>query len=452
MDILKNDEYTASIDGYTSEGAGVAHIGGYPVFIPYTVRGDIVRVHIVKVGKSFGFGKCVEVLHSSEQRCKPICPHYYACGGCAIMHMSDDERRFFKYDKVKNALRHIAGLEVPVAKVACDEEIGYRNKTQMPVSADYIQAMYKTRSNIKVNVPHCVLQEERCRTVTETILAYLKEKEIAPYDPTTGEGIVRHIYTRISQATSEILAVLVLTKAIDLSELKPRLSGMVVGLVMNIQKERTNKILGDTGITVFGKDHITDSLCGVDFDIYPDSFFQVNRFLTQRLYNKVIKLAQLTGHETVFDLYCGAGTITAALARSAKRVIGIEIVPSAVRSAKESLSRAGFDNVEFYEGAAECIAPQLIKKGALADVVVLDPPRKGCEKTLLEAVLSMRPSRIVYVSCDPATLARDLKILSGAYRAEVAYPFDMFPFTHHIETVVLLSRDVIRNRPGVKEK
>ena len=442
MEINRNDEFRIYIDGYTSEGAGVGRIGTYPVFIPNTVRGDYILCRIVKPGKSFAYGRCMEILEPSKERTEPICPHFYECGGCAVMHMSEEERAFFKKDKVKNAFRKIAGIDAEVADTVTAEEIGYRNKTQMPVAKDYTQAMYKNRTNDKVSVPHCVIQDESAKKVTEIILSYLKEKNIPPYEPTEKRGVVRHIYTRVSKLTGEILAIVIATEKIDLKGLEKALKKeKVAGLVLNINEKHTNTILGDKSITVFGKNYITDRLCGTDFDIYPDSFFQVNKFLTEHLYNKAVKLCGLTGKETVFDLYCGAGTITAALSKGAKKVIGVEIVPSAVKSARFSLDRAGITNVRIYEGESEKVAPSLIEEGEKADVVVVDPPRKGCGEELLVAISKMKPEKIVYVSCDVATLARDAKYLTEhGYKVDKVTPFDMFPFTHHVESVALLVR------------
>lgn len=442
MDITKNDEYTLSIESYTSEGSGVGKIGGYPVFVPETVRGDIIKTKILKAGKSYAFGKCIEILTPSPLREEPVCPHFHLCGGCSIMHMSESERKYFKRQKVADALSHIAGIDFDVAETETACEAGYRNKTQMPVFPDYTQAMYKPRSNQKVSVPECKIQDPDSKAVTSIILAYLKEKNIEPYDPITKSGVVRHVYTRVSGTNRDVLAVVVATKKLDLSPLRERLSGTAVkGLILNINTSETNKILGEKSLVVFGSDHITDRLCGTDFDIYPDFFFQVNRFLTERLYNKAVKLAALTGRETVFDLYCGAGTLTMALAKHAKRVVGVEIVPSAVKSAKESVKRAQSENVEIILGEAEKEAPRLIKKGIVPDCVVVDPPRKGCGAELIGMLLEIKCKKIVYVSCDPATLARDVKMLTnGGYQLCSAYPFDMFPFTHHVETVVLLSR------------
>ncbi len=442
MEINKNDEIRIIIDGYTSEGLGVGRVGKFPIFVEGAVRGDYLLIKIVKLQKSFGYGKIMEILTPSDKRTEPICPHFKSCGGCAIMHMSEEERAFFKEDKVKNAFLKIGGIDVEVEKIAQDKETGYRNKIQMPVSEDYTQAMYKSRTNEKVSVPHCVIEDEESKKVIELILTYLKEKNIKPYNPLNKAGVVRHIYTRVSGKTGDILATVIAKEKIDLSPLVPSLKkAKVKGLVLNINKSDTNKILGDTQIKVFGDDFITDTLCGTDFDIYPDSFFQVNKYLTERLYNKAVKLADLSGKETVFDLYCGAGTITAALSKKAKKVIGVEIVPSAVKSAKESLKRAKITNAEIHLGEAETVAPRLIKEGERADVVVVDPPRKGCEESLLEAIAKMNPERIVYVSCDVSTLARDAKFLCGkGYELKKVYPFDMFPFTHHVETVCLLSK------------
>ncbi len=442
MEINKNDEIRIYIDGYTSEGAGVGRIGTYPVFIPNTVRGDYILCRIVKPGKTYAWGRCMEILEPSKERIEPLCHHFYECGGCSIMHMSEAERKYFKQDKVKNAFYKIAGIDVNVDETVTDKKTGYRNKNQMPVSKNYVQAMYKTRTNEKVEVPRCIIQDESAKRVTEITLSYLKEKNIPLYEPTEKSGVVRHIYTRVSSLTGEILLIIVATEKIDLKGLVPKLKNeKVAGIVLNINEKHTNTILGEKSITVYGKNYITDRLCGTDFDIYPDSFFQVNKFLTEHLYNKAVKLCNLTGKETVFDLYCGAGTITAALSKGAKKVIGVEIVPSAVKSARQSLERAGIENAEIYEGASEKVAPMLIKGGEKADVVVVDPPRKGCGEELLSAMCEMAPKRIVYVSCDVATCARDVKFLTEhGYKIEKATPFDMFPFTHHVETVALLVR------------
>lgn len=442
MDVVKNDEFTCSISSYTSEGAGVARIGHYPVFVPETVRGDIIKLKILKAGKNFGYGKCIEIISPSAERIKPICPHFHLCGGCAIMHMGEKERAYFKRQKVADALLHIAGISFPVAETECADDLYYRNKMQMPVYSDYTQAMYKPRSNDKVSVPNCVIGSREAKKVTEIILQYLKDLGAEPYDPVTKAGVIRHIYTRISAYTGEILAIVIATENVNLRPLKDLLAGTkTAGLVLNINSSGTNKILGDKSYVVFGSDHITDRLCGTDFDIYPDSFFQVNKFLTERLYNKAVKLAALNGSETVFDLYCGAGTLTAALSKHAKHVIGVEIVPSAVKSAKESLKRAGICNAEIILGEAEKEAPRLVKEGIVPSSVVLDPPRKGCGDELIKMLCSIQAERIVYVSCDPATLARDVKKLTdGGYSLVKVFPFDMFPFTHHVETVALLSR------------
>lgn len=442
MDITKNDEYTLAIDGYTSEGCGVGRINGYPVFIPMTVRGDIVKAKIVKAEKNYAYGKCIDILKPSDKRKEPICPHYFKCGGCAVMHMSDEEQAFFKKNKVENAFLHIAGINVSAEETVTGNSIGYRNKIQMPVAEDYTQAMYKTRSNTKVSVPSCVLQDERTRRVAKIILSYLEKNSVKPYDTVTREGVVRHIYTRISAYSGEILAVVVATEKITLLPLKEELQNAgVSGLILNINKNTTNKILGEKSYLIFGSDHITDRLCGTDFNIYKDSFFQVNQFLTERLYNKAVKLADLGKDETVFDLYCGAGTLTAALAKQAGLVYGVEIVPSAVKSARESLDKAGITNAKIILGEAEKEAPRLIREGIVPPCVLVDPPRKGCGNELISMLLDIKCPKIVYVSCDPATLARDVKKLSdGGYTLKSVHPFDMFPFTHHVECVVLMTK------------
>ncbi len=437
MEINKNDEIRIYIDSYTSEGAGVGRVGKFPVFVPMTVRGDYALIKIVKVQKTFAYGKVMEILTPSEERCEPVCPHFKECGGCAIMHMTEKERAYFKENKVKNAFLHIGGMDVSVEKIVTDKETGYRNKTQMPVADDFTQAMYKNRTNVKVSVPHCVIQDENSKKVIDIVLSYLKKKNIQPYNPLDRSGNVRHIYTRVSAKTGDILLTVIAKEKIDFAEIIPSLKKEnVKGFMLNINKSDTNKILGDSYIKIFGEEFITDSICGTDFDIYPDSFFQVNKYLTQRLYNKAVKLADLSGKETVFDLYCGAGTITAALSKGAKKVIGVEVVPSAVKSAKKSLERAGINNVEIHLGEAEVIAPKLIEAGEKADVVLVDPPRKGCDEKLLSAIVKMKPERIVYVSCDVSTLARDAKFLKeNGYEIKKVAPFDMFPFTHHCEVV-----------------
>ncbi|MDP4132681.1 MAG: 23S rRNA (uracil(1939)-C(5))-methyltransferase RlmD [Bacillota bacterium] len=443
MEINKNDEFTIYIDGYTSEGAGVGRIGSYPVFVPFTATGDMAKVRIVKVGKTFGYGKLIEIIKPSDVREEPICPHFSTCGGCAIMHLNKSERLRFKREKVSDALKRIGGIDAYVQDTVSDREEGYRNKSQMPVTDDYQQGMYRTHSNTKVAVPNCVIQDEASKRIIGKMLNLLKEKNIKPYDPETGEGVIRHLYTRVSGKDGSVLLIVVLAEEVDLSLVKKALEDEnVKGLLLNINPGRTSVILGDKTEVIFGSDHIKDSLSGVDFDIYADSFFQVNRFLTQKLYDKAVELCGLTGKETVFDLYCGAGTITAALAKGgAGKVIGVEIVPSAVKAAKKSLARANIKNAVIYEGASEIIAPRLIQKGEKADVVVVDPPRKGCAPELLSALALMKPERIVYVSCDPATLARDAaQLKNSGYEVKTAVPFDMFPYTYHVETVVLMSR------------
>lgn len=451
----KNEEIELWIEDLGINGEGVGKADGFTFFVKDTVPGDFVRAGVVKVKKQYGYARLLEVLRPSADRVPARCPVARQCGGCTLQEMRYPAQLAFKERLVRNDLMRLGGFSEELLSAVTEPILGmeepfrYRNKAQFPVGCardgGYTAGFYAARTHSLVPVTDCLLGVEENREILSRVLRWMKEEENPPYDEATGTGCVRHVLIRKGFASGEILVCLVVNEEIKggaaLCEALSHVLG-VVGVSLNFNRKRTNVILGEKTVPLWGQPFITDRIGDVTFQISPESFYQVNPVQTERLYRKALEYAALTGKETVFDLYCGIGTISLFLARHAKSVYGIEIVPQAVRDAKRNAALNGITNASFYAGKAEELVPELLQSGTLPrpDVIVLDPPRKGCDAALLRTILAAKPSRIVYISCDPATLARDLRILTdGGYELNALTPVDMFPETGHVESAAKLT-------------
>lgn len=461
--INKNDEFELEIDDMGSEGEGIAHLDGYTLFIKDAVPGDFVRIKVIKAKKNYGYGRLLEVIKPSKDRVEPVCPVARQCGGCQIQHLAYDAQLVYKENKIKNCLTRIGkfpeelidSIMEPV--MGMEEPYHYRNKAQFPVGKDKdgkaVTGFYASRTHSIIPTMACAIQDKRNEIILKTVLDFMNEFHIAPYEETTHKGLVRHILTRVGHHTDEIMVCLVLNgnslpHQEELVERLTKINGMK-SISINVNKEKTNVILGNKVKTIWGSDYIVDSIGNIQYQISPLSFYQVNPVQTQKLYQTALDYAGLTGDEIVWDLYCGIGTISLFLAQKAKMVYGVEIVPEAIADANRNKDFNHIQNVEFFVGASEVVLPEQYKASGgkmSADVIVVDPPRKGCEQSLLQTILDMSPERVVYVSCDPATLARDLRFLcDGGYELKKVRGCDMFGHSGHVETVVLMSR--VSNEP-----
>ncbi|NLX90525.1 MAG: 23S rRNA (uracil(1939)-C(5))-methyltransferase RlmD [Firmicutes bacterium] len=440
------------IDSLNHNGEGVGRISGYAVFVPGALPGELVQAKVISLQKNYCRALIESVTQTSPERLEPICDQYTACGGCQLLHLAYGEQLRLKQKTVEDALWRIGGLQIPVRPtIGMDEPWHYRNKAQVPVAVqngEILAGFYEKRSHNIVNLKRCHLQHPDNDQVAHAVRRILGELKIPAYQENTHTGLVRHILARTSFSTGNILAVII-TNGRTFPRKEEFVAGLrravpnITGIVQNINTRKGNTILGPEEIILWGQPWLMETLDGLQFIISPRSFFQVNPLQTEVLYRKAVEYAALTGSETVFDLYCGSGTISLFLARGACRVIGVESVEAAIKDARENAALNGITNVEFHAGPAEKIVPTLLKEGEKADVVVVDPPRKGCDAALLDTMAKMQPQRIVYVSCNPATLARDLKILhQKGYIPLEAQPVDMFPHTFHVECVVLITRNI----------
>lgn len=450
MDIRKNDRINLKIDSCSANGSGVGRYNGMAIFVPATAVGDEITAHILKVKKNYAFAKVESVISPSADRIEPECPVYLKCGGCVFSHMTYDAEKKIKADHVAECFRRIGGVSPefePIIGAQADSR--YRNKAQYPVAQDNGEirtGFYSPHSHRVIHCPDCLLQPEEFEGILGVFSDFIKENGISVYDEINHSGLLRHIYIRKGSASGEIMVCAVINgrklpnheKLVD-ALLKKEPS--IKSIILNSNTKDTNVILGEKCVTLWGEDYITDILCGLKFRISPLSFYQVNRNQAERLYGKTAEYANLTGKEKVMDLYCGAGTIGLSMADKASEIIGVEIVPEAVEDAKINAEINGIRNARFICGDAAQAAEILRKEGAKPDVIILDPPRKGCSPDMLKTAAEMSPERIVYVSCDPATLARDCGIFADlGYTAVRATPVDMFPRTGHVETVALLIR------------
>ena len=445
MELAKNQEHTVTIEGYGEGGMGVARIDGRVVFVHGALRGEKCRVLILKTLKSVAFAKVLEVIEPSSERITPDCPYFPRCGGCTYRHIRYEEELRLKRQRVQDNLSRIGGSDVTVEEIlGARDTLRYRNKAQYPVSKDGAVGFYRARTHEAIECEHCLLVKPEADAAAEALREYMQSCRVAGYDEKTGRGLVRHLYIRSNAAGESLVCVLVngdkLPKEDRLVTLLRDACPKCTGIVLGTNTKKGNVILGDRYRTLWGSDRLEDTLCGKTFRLSVPSFYQVNRIQAERLYAKAIEFAGLTGQETVLDLYCGAGTITLALSDHAKKVLGAEIVPEAIDDARENAVRNGVKNVEFFCGDASDVAKKLAHENLRPDVITVDPPRKGLAPDVVESIAEMQPERVVYVSCDSATMARDVKRLADlGYTAQRACAVDMFPRADHVETVVLLS-------------
>ena len=447
MELAKNQEHTVTIEGYGEGGMGVARIDGRVVFVHGALRGEKCRVLILKTLKSVAFAKVLEVIEPSSERITPDCPYFPRCGGCTYRHIRYEEELRLKKQRVQDNLSRIGGSDVTVEEIlGAQDTLRYRNKAQYPVSKDGAVGFYRARTHEVIECEHCLLVRPEADAAAEALREYMQSCRVAGYDEKTGRGLIRHLYVRSNAAGESLICVLVngdkLPKEDRLVTLLRDACPKCTGIVLGTNTKKGNVILGDRYRTLWGSDRLEDTLCGKTFRLSVPSFYQVNRAQAERLYAKTIEFADLTGQETVLDLYCGAGTITLALSDHAKKVLGAEIVPEAIDDARENAARNGVKNAEFFCGDASDVAKKLARENLRPDVITVDPPRKGLAADVVESIAEMQPGRVVYVSCDSATMARDVKRFADfGYAAKRACAVDMFPRADHVETVVLLSRE-----------
>lgn len=452
MEFRKNDLVTLEIEDCGIDGEGIGKADGFTVFVKDAVIGDTVTAKIIKAKKNYGYGRLMEVLKPSPYRVEPKCEFARQCGGCQLQALSYDQQLVFKTNKVKGHLERIGGFtDIPMEPIiGMDELFHYRNKAQFPVGRNkegkIVTGFYAGRTHNIIENRDCALGVAENKEVLDRVIAHMEKYGIEPYNEATGKGLVRHVLIRYGYFTKEVMVCLILNgNKIPKEELLVKslceIPGMT-SITINVNKKHSNVILGEEIRLLWGQEYITDRIGDISYQISPLSFYQVNPMQTQKLYAKALEYADLHGEETVWDLYCGIGTISLFLAQKAKFVRGVEIVPAAIENAKENAKLNGLENTEFFVGKAEEVLPREYKKnGVYADVIVVDPPRKGCDETLLETMVEMNPDRIVYVSCDSATLARDLKYLcERGYELRKVCPVDQFGMTVHVETVVLLSQ------------
>ena len=452
MEFRKNDLVTLEIEDCGIDGEGIGKADGFTVFVKDAVIGDTVTAKIIKAKKNYGYGRLMEVLKPSPYRVEPKCEFARQCGGCQLQALSYDQQLVFKTNKVKGHLERIGGFtDIPMEPIiGMDELFHYRNKAQFPVGRNkegkIVTGFYAGRTHNIIENRDCALGVAENKEVLDRVIAHMEKYGIEPYNEATGKGLVRHVLIRYGYFTKEVMVCLILNgnkipKEEQLVKSLCEIPGMT-SITINVNKKHSNVILGEEIRLLWGQEYITDRIGDISYQISPLSFYQVNPMQTQKLYAKALEYADLHGQETVWDLYCGIGTISLFLAQKAKFVRGVEIVPAAIENAKENAKLNGLENTEFFVGKAEEVLPREYKKnGVYADVIVVDPPRKGCDETLLETMIEMNPERIVYVSCDSATLARDLKYLCArGYELRKVCPVDQFGMTVHVETVVLLSQ------------
>ena len=450
--LIKNQIYEATVTDYTAEGQGIAHVEGCAVFLPNAVAGERVRLRIEHPRKTWAAGKIVEILEKSPHRVNRECPVAKLCGGCDFWHMDYEEETRLKAERVKTCLNRLGGenlTEVPI--LAAPTCYGYRNKAQYPVSSKKGRAyagFFRAGTHDVVENQRCLILPEQTDAVKDAVMDYVNQYRVSAYDETTHTGLLRHIYVRRGAVSGQILVCLVCNgeKLPKVDALIARLEAIpgFTTLVLSVNTKKGNAVLGDKFITLYGPGYIEDTLCGLNFRLSPRSFYQVNHHQAQRLYEAAISQAEITKNDTVLDLYCGVGTITLAMAGAAGKVIGVEVIPQAVEDARDNAKRNGIENAEFFCGDAGAAALELEKNGVKPDVVVVDPPRKGLNADTIEALHRMAPRRIVYVSCDPATLARDVALLKDrGYTLASATAADLFPRCSHVESIVCLRREKV---------
>ena len=449
MSIQKNQEYVVDIIDNGFEGEGIAKIDNFTIFIPGTIKGEKVKIIIVKVLSSHGFGKIVEIIEKSQARQDVDCNTYKRCGGCNLRHVKYEETLKMKQNAVQSLVNKTLKNKLQVKEtVGMENPLHYRNKAQYPIGinkqGEPVIGVFANRTHEVIPIDNCLIQNKKSEEIAKFIIEFIKEKNISIYDEKTGKGLVRHIVTKVGIKTGEIMCVIVINghKIPNENELVENLKTRypeIKAIVKNINIKNTNVILGQENINLYGNGYIEDILGEYKFKISPLSFYQVNPVQAEKLYNLGVSMAEITKNDVVFDLYCGIGTISLFMSKFAKKVYGIEIVEEAVKMAKENAESNNVSNTEFFAGDVEIVLDDLINnKGIKADVVMFDPPRKGLDKKSIENILKIKPKKIVYISCNPATLIRDLADFENEYDIKTIIPVDMFPFTSHVECVSVL--------------
>ena len=449
MSIQKNQEYIVDIIDNGFEGEGIAKIDNFTIFIPGTIKGEKVRILIVKVLSSHGFGKIVEIIEKSPTRQEVDCNTYKRCGGCNLRHVKYEETLKMKQNAVQSLVNKTLKNKLQIKEtVGMENPLHYRNKAQYPIGinkkGEPVIGVFANRTHEVIPIDNCLIQNKKSEEIAKFIIEFIKEKNISIYDEKTGKGLVRHIVTKVGIKTGEIMCVIVINghKIPNENELVENLKTRypeIKAIVKNINMKNTNVILGQENINLYGNGYIEDILGEYKFQISPLSFYQVNPVQAEKLYNLGVSMAEITKNDVVFDLYCGIGTISLFMSKFAKKVYGIEIIEEAVKMAKENAQNNNVSNTEFFAGDVEIVLDDLINnKGIKADVVMFDPPRKGLDKKSIDNILNIRPKKIVYISCNPATLIRDLADFENEYDIKTIIPVDMFPFTSHIECCSVL--------------
>ncbi len=441
----KNQEYILDISATSSDGSGIGRVDGMAVFVPLTAVGDKAKVKILKVKKTYAYGKLIALIKPSQNRIENNCTAFNQCGGCVYRHISYDAEKALKQNTVYENIKRIGGIDMPPKAIITDKSERYRNKVQSPISLDYKAGFYAVHSHRIIPCEDCLLQPEIFGRITDFVTGWARKNDISVYDETSHTGFLRHIYIRRGEKTGEIMVCIVAN-----GEILPESDSLIDGLlclcgdslksvVLNVNKKDTNVILGDRCKNIYGDGYITDILCGVKVRLSALSFYQVNSVMAEKLYNKAYEYAS-PENKNIIDLYCGAGTIGLSMAKEAKSIIGVEIIPEAIKDAEYNAKLNGIENARFICADATEAAKQLAKEGITADTVIVDPPRKGCSIEVINTIADdFKPQSVVYVSCDSATLARDIKIFSEKGYKLVEYtPCDLFPRTAHVETICLL--------------
>ncbi|MEK3889801.1 23S rRNA (uracil(1939)-C(5))-methyltransferase RlmD [Bacillus sp. FSL K6-3431] len=452
--INKNDYIDVIFEDLTHDGNGVAKVDGYPLFVANGLPGEKAKVKVTKLNKGYGFGRLMEIYEESEYRVEPPCPIYSQCGGCQLQHLSYEGQLLAKEKQVRDVMQRIGKLDnVKIhPTLGMEDPWRYRNKAQVPIGereGGLIGGFYQQRSHDIIDMEECLIQFEQNDVVLQKVKEICGKYGVRAYNEQANKGTLRHVMVRYGKVTGEIMVVLI-TRTPDLQNQKKIIEEItaaipgIKSIVQNVNKKRTNVIFGEQTKVLWGEEVIYDYIGDIKFAISARSFFQVNPEQTKVLYDKALEYAGLSGNENVIDAYCGIGTISLFLAKKAKNVYGVEIVPEAIEDARKNAELNGITNAEFAVGEAEVVIPNWYKQGNKADVLVVDPPRKGCDQALLDTIINMKPEKVVYVSCNPATLARDLRILEdGGYQTVEVQPVDMFPMTTHVECVSLLQRKTI---------
>ena len=459
-ELHRGDPLQVSIETATIDGSGIARVDGQVVFVPGALPGERCSVRIAHVGRSAVFAQLLSVLTPSVHRVEPDCPYFPRCGGCALRHMDYEQELALKQTHVQSCLTRIGGQTIsalPITGAAQTDD--YRNKVQFPVQEQDgrpVAGFFSGKTHRVIPVRHCRIQPDCADAIRGAVLAWMEQYHIRAYDEQTHTGYIRHIYIRFGAESGQILVCIVANCA-QLPKKKQLVAALLAAepgittIVFSPNTKKGNTVLGTEFHPLYGDGTITDTLCGLQFRLSAPAFYQVNHAQAERLYEKAVQLAGLTGNETVLDLYCGTGTITLCLARHAKKAIGVEIVPQAIEDAKFNAAQNGMENAEFFCMDAGQAAKMLADRRTRPDVIVVDPPRKGVSADVIEAIGTMAPQRVVYVSCDPATLARDLKLLTAVgYTLQTAEAFDLFPRCAHVETVCLLSKRNARRKRSVR--